>query len=204
MNDTRDTAVLKVNVKRLMAYGSAAFLLTILVLGVLGWRAGIFASVDALRAFLGRMGIWAPAALLLVQIIQIIIPVIPGGITCAAGVLAFGPVYGFLCNYVGIVLGSYIAFALARRLGLPLIRSIASEKALARYAGWLEKEQALFDKLFALAIFLPFMPDDVLCMLAGVSGMKTRTFWFILLLCKIPFLLPYSLGLPVIARWLGA
>ena len=200
---TNEKPVLGINAKRFMTIGAAVFALAVLVLGILGWRAGLFTSVETMQAFLEGLGFWAPAAFLAMQIIQIIIPIIPGGITCSVGVIAFGPVFGFIYNYLGIVVGSILVFLLARRFGLPLIQSLVSEKSFDKYVTWLDKEQPLFNKLFAAAIFLPFAPDDLLCMLAGVSKMKTSTFCLILVTCKIPFLIPYSVGLPAIVKWLG-
>lgn len=193
----------KIDFKKIIVTIAILFIVVAIVLAVMGWRAGLFTSTEALNAFLTGMGPWAPIAFLAVQVLQVIIPVIPGGITLSVSVIAFGPFWGFVYNYLGIVLGSYIAFVLARRFGVPLIKSIVSEKSFEKYIGWLDKGQSRFNKLFALAIFLPVAPDDLLCMLAGISKMKTSTFWLILLVCKIPFLLPYSLGLPTIMNWLG-
>ena len=36
-----------------------------------------------------------------IQIEQVVIPIIPGGISCLAGVVLFGAGMGFLYNYVG-------------------------------------------------------------------------------------------------------
>ena len=140
---------------------------------------------------------------MVLQIIQIIIPIIPAAITCSVGVLVFGPVYGFIYNYVAIVIGSFLAFLLARRFGVPLIRSLTSDKTYEKYANWLDRGQAKFDKLFTLAIFLPFAPDDLLCMLAGVSRMPAKKCLLILIVCKPLFLIPYSLGVQGLAGLLG-
>ena len=194
---------LKINIKKVSLILSILVVVGVAAAGFFGWRAGLFSSAEALSAFLSSLGAWAPIAFLLLQVLQIIIPVIPGGVILSVGVVAFGPVYGFIYNYVGMLMGSYIAFAFARRFGLPLIKSIISEKAFAKYIGWLDNKQEKFNKLFALAIFLPFFPDDLLCMLAGVSKMKTSTFWLINIVLKIPFLLPYSFGVTSILRWIG-
>ena len=75
------------------------------------------------------------------------IPILPGGIGCLGGVLMFGPVMGFLYNYVGICLGSVAAFLLSKRYGQPFVRSVAGERTYEKYAGWLEKGSR-FDNLF--------------------------------------------------------
>lgn len=182
-------------IRKVLTVATVVLLITVLVLAALGWRAGIFKSMDTMNAFLNSMGIWAPVIFLCIHVIQTIIPVIPGAVACSVGVLAFGPVYGFVYNYIGIVLGSTLAFLLARRFGHGLIRAVVSQKTYDKYIGLLDREQTRFNRLFAIAIFLPFSPDDLLCMLAGVSKMRTRTFLLILVVCKPLFLIPYSLGI---------
>lgn len=189
--------------KTIMTVASVLGCAAIVVLCIVGWKSGIFTSPDALNSFLSSMGLWAPLIFLLIQIIQIIIPIIPGAITCSVGVIVFGPVYGFIYNYIGIVIGSFLAFLLARRYGRPLIKSLTAPKTYDKYIGWLDKSQSRFDKLFAAAIFLPFSPDDFLCMLAGVSKMKTGKLLLTLILCKPLFLLPYSFGISSITALLG-
>ena len=119
---------------------------------------------------------------------------LPGAIGCAAGVLVFGPVEGFAYNYIGICAGSIAAFLLTRRYGRDFVKRMVSEKAYEKYAGWLEQKDR-FDKMFAIAIFLPVAPDDLLCYLAGLTRMKVRKFVWIILLGKPAALLLYSMGM---------
>ena len=114
-----------------------------------------------------------------------------------AGVLLFGPVWGFVYNYVGICIGSLLAFAVARNCGKPLLSLLFSEKTIQRYSHWTE-EKGRFARLFALAIFLPVAPDDFLCYLAGTTEMSWGRYTAIILLCK-PFAIAlYSLGLTLV------
>ena len=46
---------------------------------VLAWRRGIFLSQKAMTDFVIGLGIWGPLVFTLIQIIQVIIPIIPGG-----------------------------------------------------------------------------------------------------------------------------
>ena len=72
-----------------------------------------FTSVEDLQNYIKGFGIAAPLVLTLFQAFQVVVPVLPGYLGCAAGAIAFGPFVGFLCNYIGISLGSIIAFFLA-------------------------------------------------------------------------------------------
>jgi uncharacterized membrane protein YdjX (TVP38/TMEM64 family) len=140
--------------------------------------------------------------LIVLQIVQVVIPIIPGGLGCLAGVLIFGPVWGFIYNYIGIVIGSVLNFLFARRYGKPFVQSLVREKTYKKYIGWLDRESA-FDKWFALAIFLPVAPDDFLCMVAGMTRMTLKRFTAIIILCKPCSILAYSFGLTVISGWIA-
>ncbi len=180
--------------KNLFQFVSAVGLLGTIAFCIYMYLAGPAATLEALRTFIPRTGIWGPLIFVAVQIIQVIIPILPGGISCAYGVLLFGTAYGFLYNYVGIVIGSVLAFLLARHLGKSFIERITPGKLYHKYIGWLDKGK-WFERVFALGILLPGAPDDVLCMLAGVSGMKLNKFMVILILCKPGALFLYSASL---------
>ena len=158
------------------------------------WKQGIFQSQEALEDFLVRFGIWAPVIFTVVQAVQVVLPILPGAVGCLAGVLIFGPVWGFVFNYIGISIGSICAFLLARRYGAPFVRNITSPKLYDKYIGWLEKGNR-FDKFFAIAIFFPVAPDDFLCYLAGLTRMRLRKMATIILLGKPFSIALYSLGL---------
>lgn len=167
------------------------------------WQAGVLTSQDRLQALVASAG--AAGALLFVafQMVQVVVPILPGGLGCLAGVLLFGPVGGFVYNYIGICIGSLVAFGIARNCGKPLLPLLFSEKTITKYSRWAE-ERNRFARLFALAIFLPVAPDDFLCYLAGTTEMTWRRFTTIILLGK-PFAIAlYSLGLTVVWRQVAA
>lgn len=165
-----------------------------IVLCVVGYRMQLFTSTEALGSFLGSVGIWGPVIFMIMQIIQVVIPIIPGGISCAAGVILFGPWYGFWYNYVSICIGSVINFLLVKRYGKPFMESVVSKTTMEKYIGWLDQGER-FDKLFAAAIFCPVAPDDFLCMLAGLTKMKLKRFVTIIILGKPFAIVAYSIGL---------
>lgn len=172
------------------------------VLLVMGWKSGVFTSTETLQSFLRKGGLLAPVLFIALQIVQVVIPIIPGGLTCVAGVLLFGPVWGFIYNYTSICAGSCINFYLAKQYGKPFVEKNVSEKTWNKYFRWLESPK--FDKLFTIAIFLPVAPDDFLCLLAGLTPMKFKKFLCIILLGKPTALIVYSLGLTSLLTWLGS
>lgn len=155
---------------------------------------GVFKDLNALRGLVGDSIILGPIIFILIQILQVVIPIIPGGISTAAGVLIFGPYAGFIYNYVGICIGSIIIFLLGRKYGKPFILSMISDKTYDKYIGWLEN-QSRFEKLFALAIFLPVAPDDALCLMAGLTSISVKKYTLIILIAKPLSIFLYSMAL---------
>ena len=106
---------------------TAAGLAACAVFFVYGIRNGLFTSEEAMAQFLSGLGMWGPFVFVALQVVQVVIPIMPGGISCLAGVLLFGPVWGFLYNYVGICIGSVLAFQIARRFGMPAVERAADD-----------------------------------------------------------------------------
>ncbi len=186
----------------LRAMSLIGFSLCVLV-AVWGWRTGVLTSQERLQALVSSFGMAGALLFTVFQAVQVVVPILPGGLGCLAGVLLFGPVWGFAYNYVGICAGSLLAFGVARNCGKPLLSLLFSEKTIEKYSRWSE-ERDRFARLFALAIFLPVAPDDFLCYLAGTTDMTWRRYTAIILLGK-PFAIAlYSLGLTVVwNRFIG-
>lgn len=146
-----------------------------------------------------KAGVWGPLLFIVFQILQVCVPILPGGVSLSLGVLIFGDVQGFLYNYIGIVLGSICAFLLVRRYGKKLILLLVSEKTFGKYMDKL-KSQKNFNRFFLLAILSPVAPDDLLCMLAGLTKMPFKTFCLIIFFCKPFAIFAYGSGLTAILK----
>ncbi len=177
-----------------------------IILAVIAWRNGLLTDKDALESFVESIGIFGFFVFILIQIIQVIIPILPGGVTCLAGVVLYGPFFGFLANYIGICVGSILGFFIARFYGRNLLLKLFGEKKLEKYDRW-TREGRTFSVLFAAAMFLPGLPDDMICYLAGTTDMTFLRYIVLLLVFKIFPIALYSL-LPLlnlsdtITRWL--
>ena len=161
-------------------------------------KAQIFTSEESLRMFLDRFGIFAPLLFIIIQIVQVVIPLIPCSISTGVGVVIFGPLWGFVYNYVGIVIGSIIVFFISRRYGMPLIKKMFKKELIDKYIGWLNSGKK-FERFFAAAIFFPVAPDDFLCYLAGVTDISVKKYIAIIIFVKSFTIDLYSLGL--VAIW---
>lgn len=184
--------------KLLTAVSIFGLLLTIWII-IHAWRMGLFTNQEKLANYLHSTGIWAPLVFIMIQIIQTVIQIIPGALTCPAGAMIFGMWRGFLLNFIGIMIGSVINFFLARRFGRPLVLALVGEKLYNRYVGALNTQG--FKRIFAFGMFFPVSPADALTMLAGLSNLSFKTFFTLLALGKPFTLFTYTYGLTVIINW---
>lgn len=193
--------VIRKSTKYFINIGTSLFILLAILFLVFGQSKGIFHSTDTFTEYIISFGIWSRLLFILFQIIQVVIPFLPSGIICVTGVLAFGPIAGLIYNYIGICIGSMIAFLLSKRYGSQFVKVIVGKKYYTKYINWVEKGNK-FDKAFALAIFFPIAPDDILCYIAGLTKMKFTKFVLILLLAKPMTISIYTLGITSIGYFL--
>lgn len=187
--------------RKLLNIATIVSLSVIVVLTIYGVKTGLLTDRDKLEMLVKKSGIWGPVLFITIQMVQVVLPIIPGGITCGAGVVIFGAWHGLLYNYIGIVVGSMINFYLARRYGQCFVKYFVKEETYEKYIGWLEKGKK-FDKFFAFAIFFPCAPDDVLCLIAGLTRMTWKKFATIILLGKPASIAMYSLALVYAGTWI--
>lgn len=161
-----------------------AVLIALIVLFLIGKNRGWFAlfeSKEQLREYVSSFGVWAPLAFFVLQFVQVIISPIPGGVTSFVGGLLFGFFYGSLLSFSAMALGSVCAFLLGRLFGRPLVERIASKQTVDKYFTTVTLRQRV---LLILMFLFPFFPDDILCLIAGLSPMKLRSFTLIVLLTR--------------------
>lgn len=143
----------------------------------------IFASPGAFRQWVGQFGAWAPAIYLLMVAAQVIISPIPGNIFPPVGAAAFGPGAALALLMGGMLLGSTVVFLLARHWGRPLAVRLVGQSTLDRYADVAVANGGFW--LF-LVFLLPLLPDDAVCVVAGLSRLSFRRFLALSLIGRLP------------------
>lgn len=152
--------------------------------GWLLWRTGFFqaaTSIDGVRAYIGRFAPYSHLCFFLMQFLSVVIAPIPSNISAAAGGVLFGTWPAFLLTFGAVMAGSLLVFGLARALGRDFADRLVSRKLSDQYQSVLETKAPVF---LALAFLFPFFPDDVLCILAGLTSIPFRRFVLIALLTR--------------------
>lgn len=178
--------------KKILSAAMLLLCLCIFAMLVKAYFDGKFDSPETLREYISEWGVFAPFILVIIQAAQVVIPVLPGFLGCAAGAVMFGSIGGFLCNYIGISAGSVIAFFLAKKYGIGLVKSIFPADKYEKYAGWAANSKSYTALLF-WAMVLPLFPDDFLCYFSGLTEMRAKKFITIIILGKPWCILVYSI-----------
>ncbi len=163
---------------------------------VYGLKTDLFTSEEKLKNFLMIFGSFGPLILISIQALQVVFPAVPLGVGLLVSVFLFGPFKGFIYNYIGVCIGSIMAFLIAKKYGIPVLELIFPKRLLKKYSAMGKSKK--FISFFALAIFFPIAPDDFLCYLAGTTEMHLKTFVPIIIFGKPLSIACYTFGLKYI------
>lgn len=126
-------------------------------------------------------------------LLQVVVFFIPGEFLQAAGGYIYGVVLGSIVSTVGILLGSIIVFFLARKLGVPFLRAIISEKKLEQFRSLLSKGEEPSNRqcrrirlLVFFIYFIPGFPKDAIAYIAGITDLKFRDFILASMIGRMP------------------
>ncbi|MBN2880264.1 MAG: TVP38/TMEM64 family protein [Clostridia bacterium] len=150
----------------------------------------LFKDAERLKEYILSYGSLAPVIFGVIQFLQVIISPIPGNITTLAGGALFGFWNAFLISSVAIILGSAAAFAIARIFGRPFVEWILGKETVSEHLDTINTNKKI---IFVLIILLPFFPDDIICFIAGISGMSWGFFMLTMVAARPPGLIVSAL-----------
>lgn len=118
-------------------------------------------------------GPYGKIVFVLLQILQVVVLPLPALLCYVSGVMIYGSLEAFILSSIGVFIGSMICYAIGKFCGRGVVHWLAGDK-MDKYLQILSNRGK---GLFIIMQILPFFPDDVLCILAGVTNMN---FWFYL------------------------
>ena len=182
---------------------AAILLLALYVMQVTGLLDKI-ESIESLRKIIDSTGVWAPLVFILLQAMQVFLLPLPGVLTVGVGVALFGELETCLYSYIGILIGSVIAFWIGRVIGYRAAAWLVGKDSLDK---WLEKVKGKDRTILTAMFILPLFPDDILCFVTGLSTMSWRYFIVMQLIARAISVVAtsYSVGGSIIpyTTWWG-
>jgi uncharacterized membrane protein YdjX (TVP38/TMEM64 family) len=152
-----------------------------------------FTDAGRVAAFVRRWGAWAAVITIGLHVAQVIAAPISGVALDWVNGFLFGPLLGTLFSMIGLGIGSTLAMWLSRRFGRPLVERFVDPQLLDRLDGLVRRHGVLF--IFLVFLF-PFLPDDAVCFLAGLTPIPLAELVLLMLIGRLPGTFA--------ANWLGA
>lgn len=142
-------------------------------------------KIEQLVAMIRETGAWSMLVYILIQILQVIILPLPAVVCYVPGSIIFGPFLSTVLASAGVILGSVASYFIGKIFGRKVVDWIAGKEVTEKYVSYMGKRGRI---LFVLMQILPFFPDDLLCMVAGLSGIGFPFFLVTIVIVR-PFII---------------
>jgi uncharacterized membrane protein YdjX (TVP38/TMEM64 family) len=139
-------------------------------------------SVEAFKTYIEGYGNEAYIIFFIIQFMSVIIAPIPSNISAVAGGTIFGMWGSFFISMLAIITGSAVVFVLARKFGRAFTERFVSPKVSNKYEKLISSKKG--ELLLILLFLLPFLPDDAIGFLVGLSKMSFGRYFIIMMLTR--------------------
>ena len=143
----------------------------------------LYQDQQEFKKTISSYGAYGPLAYILLQVLQVVIAPIPGGAIEFLGGVLFGVKAGFIYSMIGLALGSWLAFSLARIFEKVAVEKFVSEQTLKKFDYLVEHQGAILSFILFL---IPGFPKDALCYILGLTPMHLGIFLVISIVGRIP------------------
>ncbi|MCW8931955.1 MAG: TVP38/TMEM64 family protein [Gammaproteobacteria bacterium] len=129
-------------------------------------------SLDEILKIIRDSGPWGVAVSLGLMIIHSFIP-FPSEFVAIANGLIYGPFWGVVITWCGAMMGACVAFALAKKLGVPFVNKLLNQQQQKKLTDWTE-HYGTGSLLFSR--FIPIIAFNLINYAAGLANVKWWTF----------------------------
>lgn len=141
-------------------------------------------DLDMIRVRLEGYGALAPLVFVGMQMVQVILVVIPADLLTVCAGYVFGAPLAVVLSLSGLLLGSMIAFYLARFFGRDFVKSFMKKEKLDKINETLNSSKGSVG-LFIICM-IPIVPKDLLMYVAGITPIKAKRLFSIYFISRIP------------------
>jgi uncharacterized membrane protein YdjX (TVP38/TMEM64 family) len=144
---------------------------------------GIHNNPHELKRMILSFKDYSPLIYMMIQMLQVVVAPVPGGPIEFVGGYLFGVKVGFFYSTIGLSLGSFLAFLLARIFGKWVLERSVSPQAMKKFDYLIGHEGVIVTFLLFL---IPGFPKDALCYILGVTPMDLGVFLVISTIGRVP------------------
>lgn len=125
-------------------------------------------SIEKIKKIVDSGGVFSFIVFIIFQILQTTILQVPSIIITLAGTVIFGRWIAFILSFVAIIVGSLLMFLIGRKFGRKFLNWLVGADSADH---WIDR-MTNGKYLFFLMMLFPLFPDDILCVVAGVTNMS--------------------------------
>lgn len=142
----------------------------ILVLMTQEWSFGL--TAQAFEEAIRSTGAWGVIASIGLMIIHSFVP-FPAEFLAVANGMVYGPIWGTVITWTGAMLGAFLAFGLARKLGRPFVETMVTKK---NWHIWDKRAATEGGHLVLISRFIPVIAFNLINYAAGLTRISWWTF----------------------------
>ena len=144
---------------------------------------GPFQDRHQLKGVIKSFGPYSPLAFISLHILHAVIPPLPGEAIEFLGGYLFGVYGGMLYSMIGLIVGSWLSFSIARIFGRRVVERFISPELRKKFAYLSAHEGVIVSFLLFL---IPGFPKVALCYILGLTPMGLGIFLIISTIGRIP------------------
>ena len=145
-----------------------------------GYKAGIDEGFDVLtsedpariRDWVSQFGIWGPVVVILAMVFQMFLFFVPNILLILICILSYGPFWGGLLAWFGVVLASTVGFLIGSKLSPVTVHRFVSKKTRETLGEFIR----IYGMKAIIVLRLSSFSNDGLSLVAGLLNMQYRRF----------------------------
>lgn len=167
----------------------------------------VLTSEDKARIedWVSQFGFWGPLVIIAAFVLQMFLFIIPNILLIIICVLSYGPVWGGLLAWFGIVLASTVGYFIGNKLSPVTVHKLVSEKAQRKLHEFIKS----YGMKAIIALRLSSFSNDGLSLVAGLLSMPYRKFIAATIIGITPLVTAFAIfggngNIQKILPWVGA
>ena len=150
-----------------------------------GWAVLRTGDQAKVAEWVAQFGYWGPVLIVLTMVAQMFLIVINNGLLILVSVLAYGPWWGSLLAWVGVLTASTVGYWLGRSLGTPVVQRLLGDKSEKKVEDFVDQYGL---GAVAAARLTPVVSNDAISFVAGAMALGYGRFIGVTAVAIIPLI----------------
>lgn len=127
---------------------------------------------ELIREWVSQFGLWGPLALIMALVLQMFLFFVPNILLILICILSYGPIWGAIIAWTGIVLASTVGYFVGNKLSLVVVHRLVSPKTRRMLQGFIQSYGVKAIVVLRLSTF----SNDGLSIVAGLLNMSYKRY----------------------------